>query len=96
MNTYFYFRSGVAALQIGSLIFLRIEALKQEGDSSDKDQKIGMIVSLYCLGVHLGGWIGSLMGGILYESLSFEGSALVIFFLVFIEAGGIVYLKHRA
>ena len=91
----------MATLQIGSLIFLRVEVSKDkdykdyQDFKDDKDQRIGMVATLYLLAFRVGDWIGNLGGSILYESTSFEGSALAVFFFALIEVGGLVYLKHR-
>ena len=61
-----------------------VEVSKEERNGPGKDQRIGMIVSLHFLAIRVGDWIGTLGGGILYESISFEGSALVVFFLALI------------
>lgn len=68
--------SGVAAIFITTLVFMLNESVV--GGAADNEQTRGMITSLWFISENLGGYFGSSLGGVTYDSMGFENSTLVV------------------
>ena len=71
------------------------EASKANKQIFDTEQTRGMITSLWLIAENIGGWLGSFLGGVAYDSLGFEGGSLVIIGLQGIIVMGIPYVWYR-
>ena len=71
------------------------EASKAHKEIFDTEQTRGMITSLWLIAENIGGWLGSFLGGVAYDSLGFEGGSLVIIGLQGVIVMGIPYVWYR-
>jgi len=91
----FILGTGIAASFIVTLTYMLAEASKAHKEIFDTEQTRGMITSLWLIAENIGGWLGSFLGGVAYDSLGFEGGSLVIIGLQGIIVMGIPYVWYR-
>jgi predicted MFS family arabinose efflux permease len=68
--------SGVAAIFITTLVFMLSESVAN--GAADSDQTRGMITALWFISENIGGFLGSSLGGLTYDTMGFENSTLVV------------------
>ena len=85
---------GSAATYLGSLLHMLSGV--QGADLPDTDQTKGMVSSLWIVGICLGGYLGSSLGGLAFDKLGFEvGTLRVTLGLGFSVAIIVLYLLIR-